>query len=400
MKTESILAPCSPFDVEKMQTWLEDMARAGYLLKKASRLVNAFQFYRISPLNVRYRITPASSNTEFWNNAPNDAHKALSEEFGWEYVCSDSGLHIYRCYSDEVRELNTDPQVLEDALRLLHRRVFRLSLWMILRPIVYIALLFLLFRGNNFWQNMIREINFFYTMLPMAALFLCVHNIPRCIQMRKLCRQLSEGRLLTERKPWKKHAAFARAGYRFWMITAIAIALSFSMIRQTYNGRMHLQHLPAAGTPMPFVTIADLGAECPDAELQRNDSGFYRSWDHPLSPVNYEWSEFNDVIMPDGITGMVSMDLSYHQLRWPWLAECLAEEYVRNSQKSGTPAEVPDGLPLDFAYYFLNRYGDPGAVLRNGSTVIRITFHQENLEDSCLQLSHWIDCMLPLITEP
>lgn len=398
MKTESIIAPCSPLDVEKMQTWLEDMARAGYLLQKAKLFMNSFLFYRISPLNVRYRITPATSSAELWENAPGEAHKALSEEFGWEYVCSVSGLHIYRCYSDDVRELNTDPHMLEDTLRFLHRRIICSSLFIFLFPITYVALMWLFSRTHNFWQNMIRDVNLFYDVLPIVVLFFCARSIPRCIRLHKLYRQLSEGHLLTERKPWKPHAAFARLGSSLWMIMVIAFLVSSSMIRWSHVNQLRSQDLPEVGTPLPFVTVTDLSADCPEADLLCTNSGFWRSWDHLLSPVNYHWAEFTDVKMPDGNPGMVSIDLDYHQLRWTWLADQLAKEYVRNAEKNGTAAEVPEDLPLDFAYYYLDNQGMPGAVLREGTTVVRISFPRMDSDAPCLQFSHWIERMLPLLT--
>lgn len=83
---ELMMAPCSYMDIEKFQSWLADMSEQGYLLAKAGKVRNTFQFHRISPLKIRYRLTPVSNNLEDWNQRPDTDKQTLAEAFGWDYV--------------------------------------------------------------------------------------------------------------------------------------------------------------------------------------------------------------------------------------------------------------------------------------------------------------------------
>ena len=79
-----LTAPCSYLDIEKFQSWLEDLSARGYLLSKCAGTRHNYLFHRISPLKTRYRLTPVSDNLEDWNERPDTEKQTLSEAFGWE----------------------------------------------------------------------------------------------------------------------------------------------------------------------------------------------------------------------------------------------------------------------------------------------------------------------------
>ena len=143
MQTDLIkrTAPCSYLEIEKFQSWLEDLSMQGYLLSRRAGTRHNYLFHRISPLATRYRLTPVSDNLEDWNERPDTEKQTLSEAFGWEYVCTVDGFHIYRSYSDEDRELNSDPEVLAESLRLLKRKALFSALAVVIAPAVFLLLL-------------------------------------------------------------------------------------------------------------------------------------------------------------------------------------------------------------------------------------------------------------------
>lgn len=116
VKTYTFYAPCPLLDIEAVQTWLEDMSMEGYLLKSCSRARHKFEFYKIEPLPTRYRLTPVSDKIEEWNLRPSEEFVSITDAYGWEHVCSNNRLHIFRAYDVEAREIHTDPLIQVGAL--------------------------------------------------------------------------------------------------------------------------------------------------------------------------------------------------------------------------------------------------------------------------------------------
>ena len=156
-KTYTFYAPCPVLDIEAMQTWLEDMAMDGYLLKDCSKARHKFHFYKIEPLRTRYRLTPVSDKIEEWNLRPNEEFASITDAFGWEHVCSNIRFHIFRAYDEEAREIHTDPAVQTQAIRQLGLRIIKTALVWLLLPLMYILIILTFGGTNNFWQNLIVE---------------------------------------------------------------------------------------------------------------------------------------------------------------------------------------------------------------------------------------------------
>ena len=62
--------PCYKWDVEEIQTWLEDMAAKGLHLEPDGGLFGIFSFLNGEPKQVRYRLTPVKEKRGFF--ADND----------------------------------------------------------------------------------------------------------------------------------------------------------------------------------------------------------------------------------------------------------------------------------------------------------------------------------------
>ena len=57
--------PCYKWDVEGIQTWLEDMAAKGLHLEPDGGLFGIFSFLKGEPKQVRYRLTPVKESGAF-----------------------------------------------------------------------------------------------------------------------------------------------------------------------------------------------------------------------------------------------------------------------------------------------------------------------------------------------
>lgn len=89
---------------EKVETWLEEQAAAGWHVVKADRWLNRFHFERGEPRKVRYFVDyPA---------AVDEQYKLIFGDAGWEHVAEAIGWHVWRApYKGHQRpEALNDPE--------------------------------------------------------------------------------------------------------------------------------------------------------------------------------------------------------------------------------------------------------------------------------------------------
>ena len=386
----TLTAPCSYLDIEKFQSWLEDLSARGYLLSRHGYRRHTYQFLRISPLATRYRLTPVSDNLEDWNERPDTEKQTLSEAFGWEYVCTVDGFHIYRSYSDDARELHSDPDVLAESLRLLKRKALFASLAVLIAPAVFVLLLAFLVGPGNIWRYLIRDGNMLYAGCCLLYLFITLKGIDRSVKLWKLSRLLKARKLPVQHRDWKKGEKRFRFNTAVTYVIGMILIISVSMFRLSNEPR-RTQPFPADSSSLPFVTVLELAEKSDFVTVGRLDAGWMIPWSQPFAQVNYEWFEVVDVVAADGTEGRFSFELFYHELNSDWLADRLTEEYLKEARTNCTPVHAPTPAGMDQAYFFEDDRGCPGAVLRRENTVISVCFMRMDLEDPWLNLDTWIE---------
>ena len=99
------LTPVSQYDVDGVESWLEDMAQKGW------RCVNFpgegwVKFERSAPEACRYRLEP-----QLQDGDPDPERKGLYGEMGWEFVSATrrEEFYLWRSLRSDARELHTDP---------------------------------------------------------------------------------------------------------------------------------------------------------------------------------------------------------------------------------------------------------------------------------------------------
>jgi len=118
-----------------------------------------------------------------------------------------------------------------------------------------------------------------------------------------------------------------------------------------------------------------------------------RNWSHILSPVNYDWAEIVEVVDNDGVEGLVSIQVFYHEARFAWLAESLTREYLAKAKQSGTEMAEKPQTGADLAYFYNNEYGKPAAVLQYGNVVVSVAFPRTDIDIPTLKLEFWIEAL-------
>lgn len=394
VKTYTYYAPCPLLDIEAMQTWLEDMSQEGYLLKGCRKARHTFEFYKIEPLQTRYRLTPVSDKIEEWNLRPNEEFVSITDAFGWEHVCSNHRFHIFRTYDAESREIHTDPSVQAQAVRQLGLRVIKTALIWLVIPLAYFLIIYAFGGANSFWQSVLIDSAGIQIIMAYFALFAMIQSAVEVVRLYPLYRKMKRGYVPTKRKEWKKKAAVHRTAFRAYPIISILLALLVVMGRAAYRDNVRFKDLPPAGTDLPFLSVADMARESDIQSAERmDDVNYVRNWSHILSPVNYDWAEIVEMVGKDGTEGLVSIHVFYHEPRFAWLAESLAQEYLVKAQQSGIEMAEKPQTSADLAYFYYNEYGNPAAVLKYGNSVMCVDFPRTDIDSPTLNFEYWIEKM-------
>lgn len=389
MKKIHRLAPCPNYDVERLESWLTDLAKEGWQLEKDGTFAGIFTFLEHDPKNTRYRLEPKSSQND---SAPHTEALALCEKYGWEYVADYSWFHIFRSTSPDAREMNTDTAVQAQTLK----RLTREFIWQLIVQLISIGFVFykLLFQAPF---RFLVTFGMIYT-LGLGALLIgvLVVDIIRMRHIRRLHRKLKNNTPLEHDRPWKKGSSLRR----FVKIAVIVFyALIFSLAFRTCAAVWSNHDIPISEYPgdPPFVTIQDL---CPEGEYQEKGImdlyNKYTTASTFVSPVIIDWMESAEVRTPDGQTLSGYLIVHYYETAAPWIAKGLVADYhreVRNSRYY-EPVEAPP-MKADEVI----AYQDHGTqlLIRHKNVFLQVQIGP-NLEEADL-LKLWAEKMSKVLSE-
>lgn len=206
--------PCQSYDLEAMESWLEEMARCGWRLEQVGCFGCTAAFAAAAPQMVRYRLTSAMDADTFGTEAwlgPSEESRCLYAAYGWEYVAKRGPFYIYRTRDPAAREVDTDPHTQALVLRSLHRRARESLLTLVL-------LFFLVYPLTLNWWEILRTL---WQHAPAAfllylILFLWITGVlpGRARHYRCLCRQLEAGQSLDHGDPLASPGPPVSAGQR------------------------------------------------------------------------------------------------------------------------------------------------------------------------------------------
>jgi len=390
--------PCPDYDVAGTESWLEDMAREGWLLGEEGFFAGLAFFDRSEPREMTYRLTASLEPTGLLSDSgglPDREERELNAQFGWEYAGTRGEFHVYRTPGQVSRELHTDPAVQALAVKKVQARqrdsMVTTAIWCILYPLV---------RVRGAVVHVAIGLGLLLTLLWVTLLVGEVaRGIWRTVYYGRMKARLERGEELEHRKDWRQ----AQRGYRlrqgaWWALIALVIGLSIHTYRRSEAARIPISQ---DGGPVPFATLTDLaGGEVTDYEPIFEEAHTVYRWSNALTDT-IEWHQSASMKRPDGSPFSGGLYVEYHELATEWLAEELLEEYYRmdeNSYHSNLRAwrdlDLPD-LGVEEARAYMAIF--PTLLARQGNRVMKVTFYQTGPEETWLTLEEWTGRMVECI---
>ena len=184
--------PCSLYDIQGLQSWLDEMALNGLFFHHLSHFNDQAYFETGEPRPVRYRLDPADKDSR-----KGKEREEAYAQMGWSYV-SRIGKRFYIFSSDdpEAPELYNDSQSLAIAMEKLVNREVKSTIYCALAFVLLILLL--LFLGR---RSLLPELLLWEDPQLLAILGIAVASILIVIPMillqirsqRRLIAALSQG---------------------------------------------------------------------------------------------------------------------------------------------------------------------------------------------------------------
>ena len=350
-KERWMLVPCPDYDVAAMEAWLEQQAQKGLFLSAENGFFLGFACFEVgSPKRVRYRLDVIPKE-KLLADFPDNKQAAieLAQEMGWEFVTERREFLIYRCDNETLPELNTDPAVQALSLKriqsTLSNRIFMTFWYFFLYPVMTFALRF---------PAVLLSVLTAGTLRICGLLFLTIVELTGAVRdwrrLKKLRNHLQAGGRIehTQENPgWTKRSVAEKIAHPILTIVWIALLLSFAV--KTGNPARSTQ-ADLSASPIPaassFLTLPQADSDDRDelALLARSDL---------LAQ--------DEIYTLEERVGSFRYDAEYYDLRAPWLAKWLADDFRRYDARGLfssrvyqiTNLDLPE-LDADTAYcYFL-----------------------------------------------
>lgn len=366
------LAPCPIYDVEKVECWLSDMAKEGWMLEKDSEIFGWLAFTKEAPRSVEYRLETKEPGKGF-GDTPDQDFRELCEEYGWEYVDSYGNFFIYRSIRSDFREMNTDLEVQAAAIKAGRRN----------SAVTVFSSVFLL---NYAFRSLLKMPCFWLIHMGLGHLLVCLlvliwvcaDSFLQWHHLRKLQKQLKGNIPLNHRKPWRKEAAFhIFSKFAYILVIFLFFGSLFGACSRAVEQETDAPKTADYPGDPPFVTAADI---LPEGEYTSRstflDYNTYIETDTFFAPTIVEWNEDGQILLPDGSRYDGILRIRYYETRTPWLAEGLFRDLYREAKGEHHFVElIPPALEVDDIICYNSIY--PTILIRQGNVVVEATMGLE-----------------------
>ncbi len=391
-KTYYRLAPCPSYDVEGMESWLEDLAEEGLFLTSDGFFCGFGFFHKEEPRKVKYRLQAKSSHGSFVTDGyePLKEEMELSRELGWEFVVSHGEFFIYRSLEENVRELNSDPEVQAITLKEVKKRQFSsittCLIWFILYPLAK--------KNGAFLVPMFYMKTWFYFFTFGLAFWFVFSSVWKFVYYTKLYKKLKRGEQLNREKDWKKKAWIQPV--KTILVIVLCCTWGCFVLANIHRTVLFEDEIPLkdyTGNP-PFATMADIAPGKPYEIKPMGYSNTVVEWSDVLSPVNYIWEEIAEVWITEDRSVYGLWDVNYHEVRWPWMAKLVAKDYMRMDKERDFEIIGELDLGVDYAMAYIDDIHMEKIVICHGNKVLSGTFHEySGGQENYFTMEEWAQIM-------
>ena len=340
---------------DAMETFLEDMAKKGWFLKKVGYFLSFCQFEKGAPAPVRYRLEPIPDTVR----TPSAEMVQFYEEFGWKYLTPFSHFFfIFVAENPDTPEIHCDPLVQAKGYKRMCRNfsVFGLTALVLLTIFLGIPLY-----HPEFLLDCPRFSAFaLVTLLSFAVLILW-----SVLRLWKIYRNLSQGNPLSHHKGYLHILSLQTIVLALFVL--FLLPFSDKLVEWDENDQI-TQALTSVEEPLPYVPLAEMGispdwVQTPYDPItmgnENSDSNYIRSRTNFLAPTTFHISQtayHTDPNLPAVATSMTSY---YGEMSNSFLAKIvgmdLANLYASTPGISGYKMEKE---PLSLSGFSQAYYGD------------------------------------------
>ena len=385
--------PYPAYDMEGIESWLEDLIADGLWLDKDGYVFGFMQFQPGAPKKLKYRLEPIEKLRIIGQTPPPPTEALeLFKEFGWEYLGIFYDYYIYRSLEETSVEMNTDPALQAMALRHVRRRS-----GIFLAVGAMITALFFLILSRRWPLIKIIEHGWesFVALLALLAVYL-TYSLVSYLHTVKLQKKLERGEPLTRNRNWRRGSILRKA------LLSLPFILYFfsSYLNATSTSAVYDNELdPSTYTaPLPFVTLAELA---PDRTPEKNLDPFLSIWYTPLTPTNIRWTESVRMVHPQEELWVGELEVSYHEAVGERIAKLLTREYkLKQDQRvgelnaPGISYSSADFRAEDYGFdelYVYDSFFNAVILIRDGNTVIRAVCGLHTWGESDALFPLWLD---------
>lgn len=364
---------------DAMETFLEDMAKKGWFLKKVGYFLSFCQFEKGAPAPVRYRLEPIPDTVR----TPSAEMVQFYEEFGWKYLTPFSHFFfIFVAENPHTPEIHCDPLIQAKGYKRMCRNfsVFGLAAFVLLAIFLGIPLY-----HPSFLLERPCFSAFVLVTLPAFAL-LILWSVLRLIG---IYRNLSHGKPLSHHKGYMHIFSLQT----ITLILFVLFLLPFSDKLVEWDEKDQItQALTSVEESLPYVPLAEMGispdwVQTPYAPIaigsENSNSNYVRSRSNFLAPVTFQMSQtayHTDPSMPAVSTSMASY---YGEMANPFLTKIVGMDFVNlYADAPGMPSHNSEkenlNIPNFSESYFKNTLGQKQILLLRQENRLLVVHYSGN----------------------
>lgn len=361
---------------DAMETFLEDMAKKGWFLKKVGYFLPFCQFEKGTPAPVRYRLEPVPDTAR----TPSAEMVQFYEDFGWKYLTPFSHFFfIFVAENPHTPEIHCDPLVQAKGYKRMCRNfsVFGLAALVLLTIFLGIPLY-----HPGFLLDCPRFSAFaLVTLLSFAVLILW-----SVLRLWKIYRNLSQGNPLSHHKGYLNILSLQTIVLALFVL----FLLPFSDKLMEWDEKDQItQALTSVEEPLPYVPLAEMGISSDWVQTpydpitiggKNSDSNYVCSQSNFLAPTTLEVRQtayHTDPNMPAVATSMTSY---YGEMSNSFLAKIVGMDLVNlYADTPGISGYKMEKEPLSLSGFSEAYYGDllgnaQLLLLRQGNRVLIVHY--------------------------